>query len=328
MQCPNLEHLAWTPIHSMPFTSLVFHLTTLPRGEPCRIASLDFTNTDLADKDFALVLSCIPTLRRLIAIESPFAEMCCLQVVYFMSETLEELDLRNCVSVTSAFIQLILLTCKRMKRFRADQLDAGIMVARPADYKTTSSSQLQTSEEARSWISSIRNASAAISSPPSSSSHQISEMTSLHMDWTWACTGLEELELTFRELGNYGDSVTDVLFDQLAALTQLQKLVLGWHHDSSKKKGLLPEPLLDTQLATLDLSLRCGGLSKLRTLTNLRDFDVQHVDLMAMTIEDVLWMGEHWKSLRRLRGALTADKTEEDRIRAALAKDYLHITLL
>lgn len=126
--------------------------------------------------------------------------------------------------------------------------------------------------------------------------------------------GLQELGLTLCDMGD-GVENGHVLYNQLALLTELQKLELGWQSTASDKKSR----------TTLDLTLK-GGLGKLRTLTKLRALDVRGLGSLSWTVEDVRWMGEHWKSLRRLRWTRTEDKGEKARIRELLWEEYPGIT--
>ncbi|KAI7822841.1 hypothetical protein BC939DRAFT_452741 [Gamsiella multidivaricata] len=330
-QCPNLEHFAWISSQASLFNSLMFHITTLPEEEPCRIVSLDLSYTDMYDKDFAQVLSCFPRLKRLIAVASLFGESCSEQVVYFMSETLEELDVRCCRNASSALIQVILMLCKNLKRFRADHFSARVMAALP-NQEIALWPQLRLFQEARTWFASSMIMSVA-SVPNPEAGSQGSEGTStpgggLRSEWIWACVGLEELELGVNDLGDDDDSMVDVLCSQLGALIHLRRLVLGWRCAAAIKIQYKGTRLANERkkVATLDLGLS-GGLSKLGSLTKLRVLDVRKMDRLSLTVRDVRWVGQHWRSLRRIYGRLIEGSEESANILQLLRTDYPHICL-
>ncbi|KAG0209064.1 hypothetical protein BGX28_000164 [Mortierella sp. GBA30] len=318
-RCPSIEHFAWDPYQANLTGSVLFHFMTLSKATQALLVSLDFSNTNVSDKDFSILLSCMPGLKRLLAAKSPFGERCCEQVSVFMHDTLEELDLRACPFVASPMLQAILRSCKSLKRFRGDELCVRDMI------------------EPRSGNSAWpRWRFTPVTNPPpdrpSSADIQLSE-------WNWGCVALEELELGFKGIEDCvsNKDAMDVIYGQLALLGQLRKLVLEWRRPAQRDHSALsamipilhPSPLAPSQETSvtrpvsLDLSLS-SGLPRLEVLHKLMVLDISRVDGVELEAEDVFWMGEHWKSLRRVRGTLTTNKNEEARIREVLTR-YPHI---
>ncbi|KAF9993997.1 hypothetical protein BGZ65_010414, partial [Modicella reniformis] len=126
-QCPHLDQLAWISFQDAHVTSLLFHMTT--QSEPCRIRSLDFTGTPMTDRELSTILSCVPNLQCLIVPRSLFAELCCEQVVNFLDDTIEELDLKGCPAMTKHLVQILLLICKRLKRFQTGLFSPSVFLA-------------------------------------------------------------------------------------------------------------------------------------------------------------------------------------------------------
>ncbi|KAF9414089.1 hypothetical protein BGZ76_004924, partial [Entomortierella beljakovae] len=94
---------------------------------------------------------------------------------------------------------------------------------------------------------------------------------------------------------------------QLSRLTRLKKLDistqfwqanLGYH--------------LDLRLATKDY-----GLQQLSTLKELEEFSFQHTRQWLREV-DIRWMVENWPKLKRLRGALHTDSTENVKLEGLL----------
>ena len=376
-QCPNLEHLAWTSTQATPLIALLVHITTQPELELRQITSIDFTDSLMSDKDLATILSCLPNLRRLIVPWSLFGELCCEQLVNFLADTIEELDLNGCPAMTQDLTQLILILCNQLKQFRASTFSPSVMVLPqseiPSKYQlkhfridrpkfmlpgefqerrgafrsgrlTLHSGRtpapkrpLSAPRPPQRRTAVLSRLNPAFGSPLSpqlrptgapgdgdddngytdSDSDSLSRneptmvLETPQQEWTWACLGLQELELTLCPFGDRKEEVINVFFDQLALLTELRKLVLSCH-------SIVCDGLSEV---ALDLTLG-GGLGKLRTLTKLRAFDVREVNPLSWMVEDVRWMGEHWKSLRRLHWDMLEDKDEEARIQELLRSEY------
>ncbi|KAF9181269.1 DNA mismatch repair ATPase msh1 [Haplosporangium sp. Z 11] len=186
-QCPNLEHLAWRLVQANAAQSFIFHFSTLPLDQPCRIVSLDLTGANVMDSDFASILTCLTTVKRVIATKSAFGKQSCERVIISMVRSLEELDLRKCPFVASPMIHAILMACKNLKRFRGDGLSIQDMI-KPRNPK----------DRWPQWR--------YISFTGQFDDSTASAYTD---DWQWSCTGLEELELTFKELDHHLDNSVD-----------------------------------------------------------------------------------------------------------------------
>ncbi|KAF9181999.1 hypothetical protein BGZ51_005026 [Haplosporangium sp. Z 767] len=300
-QCPNLEHLAWRLVQANAAQSFIFHFSTLPLDQPCRIVSLDLTGANVMDSDFASILTCLTTVKRVIATKSAFGKQSCERVIISMVRSLEELDLRKCPFVASPMIHAILMACKNLKRFRGDGLSIQDMI-KPRNPK----------DRWPQWR--------YISFTGQFDDSTASAYTD---DWQWSCTGLEELELTFKELDHHLDNSVDVVYGQLAALNRLKRLAISWHSEDECRSfipSFQPRRRMDLLVG--------NGLERLSTLTSLRELDIRGIDHLRMTVREVEWMGEHWKSLRTIRGKMTVDMNEEAMIWRMLDVRYPHIKYL
>ncbi|KAG0254235.1 hypothetical protein BG011_005882 [Mortierella polycephala] len=288
-QCPNLEHLTWSLIQDIPAQPFIFHLSTLPLDRPCRIVSLDLVGANVMDSDFASILNCLSNVKRVIATESAFGEQSCERVIVSTAGSLEELDLRKCLFVSSPMIHAILMACKNLKRFWADDLSVQDMI-KPRNPK----------DRWPQW----KYISYTVPLDPRLDDSIVATYTD---DWQWSCTGLEELELTFKELGHHLDNSVDVVYDQLAALIRLKRLAISWRSEDEKRTIFIPS---SQPRRRLDF-LVGNGLERLSTLTSLRELDIRGIDQLRMTVKEAEWMVEHWKSLRIIRGKMTVDMNEE-----------------
>ncbi|KAG0310639.1 hypothetical protein BGZ99_000257 [Dissophora globulifera] len=325
LQCPNLEHLAWTPTLAITYQLLLFHLVTLSDEQtPCRIVSVDLTGTDVSDGELASLLNCLHKLQRLIVPWSSFGEKSCQQVVWFLRDTLEELDVRSCSALTTGMLQLVLMTCGKLKRLKAQSFCASILEKRTQDLHTLSNGVRIPLDDINNdgydggmtlqLLASLNDSDQFQTSPAILDSIQ---------SWTWACTGLEELELDVHGLGSSSDTIVSTFLTQLSALISLQRLVLSWSSSESHAHE-----------ASLDLTLRGGGdgggLAKLKTLTRLRHYDVQNVNLLRMDVDDFRWIGTHWTSLRTVRTAWVdyEDVETKSKIQHLLRTEFPHVALV
>ncbi|KAG0380216.1 hypothetical protein BGX24_009553 [Mortierella sp. AD032] len=221
----------------------MFHLVTLEADQLARMTSLDVSHIDLFDKQLATVLSSGLRLVRLIAVHSPFGDFCADQVVCAMAETLEELDVREChLLVQNPMVQLMLVACRKLKVFRADEISVNDM--NKSTFLNNSSSWSPTARFSRPSLTSTSPSGygsgsgamtgyiATVSAPtsaPLSSMRMLSKL--MQRDWQWACVELEELDVTF--VGSIVQSQMDglpLVYSQLAQLTELRRLSFGWKH--------------------------------------------------------------------------------------------------
>ncbi|KAG0316785.1 hypothetical protein BGZ99_006665 [Dissophora globulifera] len=273
-----------------------------------------------------------------------------------MLDTLEELDLSLCPLLPTSITQVIMLTCRKLKRFKARNFHASVLDRRPHDLENISNAAYDPSrigyrlsnnytsshvydndddDDARysdededeerelTWhlLTSLNSPGQSQVSPPPFDSVR---------NWTWACTSLEELELHVKSPGGHSDTNVTAFLTQLSELTNLQKLILGWSSDIRQLPSDWPNEFASAE-ARLDLTLRGsgGGLAKLHTLTRLKYFDVQSIDLLDMDTDDFRWMGTHWTSLRTVRTSWVndEDKSKEIKIRHLLLNEFPHIAL-
>lgn len=242
--CPNLEHLAWRPLDNTPLNPFMFHLVTLAPDRLARITSLDVSQTDLFDKQLATILSSGLRLTRLVAIHSPFGAYCADQVVCSMADTLEELDIRQChLMVQNPMLQIMLMTCKRLRYFRADEISVNDM-SKNTFFSDPSSAWSQprfarpgSSNTAGSPMTGGGMVVPAPTSAPLSSMRMMGK--AMQGEWQWACFELEELDVTF--VGNYLQPHSiltglPLVYSQLAQLTELRRLVYGWKNSSDERR--------------------------------------------------------------------------------------------
>ncbi|KAK3837772.1 MAG: hypothetical protein JOS17DRAFT_731809 [Linnemannia elongata] len=241
-KCPNLEHLAWRPSDSTPLNQFMFHLVTLAPDRLARITSLDVSHTDLFDKQLAMILSSGLQLTRLIAVHSPFGDYCADQVVCSMADTLEEVDIRHCHHmVQNPMVQIMLMTCERLRCFRADEISVNDM-----SKNTFFSNPASVWSQPRFARPGSFNAAGgplagggvvvpAPTSAPLSSMRMMGK--AMQGEWHWACLELEELDITFVG-GNLQQHLIltglPLVYSQLAQLTELRRLVYGWRSNSDE----------------------------------------------------------------------------------------------
>ncbi|KAG0312102.1 hypothetical protein BGZ97_011447 [Linnemannia gamsii] len=283
-KCPNLEHLAWRPLDSTPLNPFMFHLVTLAPDRLARITSLDVSQTDLFDKQLATILSSGLRLTRLIAVHSPFGAYCADQVVCSMADTLEELDVRQChLMVQNPMVQIILMTCRRLRYFRADEISVNDMSRTIFSCSPTSVwSQPRLARRSTSngpGGSSINGGGGGGGGGggsglvvPSPASVPLSSMRLLGKvmqgKWQWACLDLEELDVTFvgdvMFIGSHPQQHTllnglPLVYSQLAQLTELRRLVFGWKNSSDERRlSLSPGSGFGSVDSAIDQSLSKG----------------------------------------------------------------------
>ncbi|KAF9155350.1 hypothetical protein BG015_010196 [Linnemannia schmuckeri] len=243
-KCPNLEHLAWRPLDSTPLNPFMFHLVTLAPDRLAKITSLDVSQTDLFDKQLATILSSGLRLTRLIAVHSPFGAYCADQVVCSMAETLEELDVRQChLMVQNPMIQIMLMTCRRLRSFRADEISVNDMSKSSFFCNPTSAwSQPRFARPASSTTtgSPVAGAGMVVPAPtsaPLSSMRMLGKL--MQGEWQWACLELEELDVTFVGSNLQQHLLLNglpLVYSQLAQLTELRRLVYGWKSSSDERR--------------------------------------------------------------------------------------------
>ncbi|KAF9178133.1 hypothetical protein BGZ51_003854 [Haplosporangium sp. Z 767] len=109
---------------------------------------------------------------------------------------------------------------------------------------------------------------------------------------SWACLQLQELQLSITGI-SAERSLEDqaYVYDQLSRLTELQILSLGGNGMST---------WLRTE--TLELSLQ-SGFDRLRTLKELRVFNFSYM-AHDLGMDEVEFMMEHWKRLRKVVGTI------------------------
>ncbi|KAF9549218.1 hypothetical protein EC957_004518 [Mortierella hygrophila] len=240
--CPNLEHLAWLPLDSTPLNPFMFHFVTLAPERLARITSLDVSQTDLVDKQLAMILTSGLQLTRLIAVHSPFGTYCADQVVCSMADTLRELDIRQChLMVQNPMVQTILMTCKRLRYFRADEISVNDMrkntfFSNPASAWSPPRFARPGSFNAAGGPMAGRGMVVPVpTSAPLSSMRMLGK--AMQGEWLWACLELEELDVTFVGSNLHQHSLSAgmaLVYSQLAQLTELRRLDYGWKSSSDE----------------------------------------------------------------------------------------------
>ncbi|KAF8943027.1 hypothetical protein BGZ47_005902 [Haplosporangium gracile] len=243
-KCPNLEHLAWLPLDNTPLKPFMFHLVTLAPDRLARITSLDVSQTDLFDKPLATILSSGLRLTRLIAVHSPFGAYCADQVVCSMAETLEELDVRQChLMVQNPMVQIMLMTCRRLRYFRADEILVNDMskstfICNPVSvWSRPRFASLASSNATGNPVAGVAMTVAASYSASLLSMRMLGK--AMQGEWQWACLELEELDVTFVGSNLQQHLLLNglpLVYSQLAQLTELRQLVYGWKNSSDERR--------------------------------------------------------------------------------------------
>ncbi|KAK3844296.1 MAG: hypothetical protein J3R72DRAFT_488714 [Linnemannia gamsii] len=119
----------------------------------------------------------------------------------------------------------------------------------------------------------------------------------------WACRGLKHLQVTF-DSDPYSPEADTILFEQLSRLTSLEEINIS-RYSLSPFRGPIVEPSPQWRLDS--------GLALLFTLTRLEAFWLNDAD-QDLREEDVEWMLNHWKALRKMSG----DFSKETRVQRQL----------
>ncbi|KAF9141313.1 hypothetical protein BGX30_005032 [Mortierella sp. GBA39] len=238
-KCPNLEHLAWRPLNSTPLNPFMFHFVTLAPDRLARMTSLDVSQSDLVDKQLAMILTSGLQLTRLIAVHSPFGTYCADQVVCSMADTLEELDIRQCdLMVQNPMVQTMLMTCKRLRYFRADEISVNDMSKNTFFSNPATAWSPPRSARPGSSNAAIAGRGMVVPVPtsaPLSSMRMLGK--AMQGEWQWACLELEELDVTFVGSNLLQHSLSAgmaLVYSQLAQLTELRRLEYGWKSSSDE----------------------------------------------------------------------------------------------
>ncbi|KAF9348192.1 hypothetical protein BGX26_000376, partial [Mortierella sp. AD094] len=183
------------------------------------------------------------------------------------AETLEVLQFRDEVRVSSEGIELILTMCSNLKTFSVE--------SKP----NNSDSAVGVASGLNAWRN-VQNGSHCAD---------------------WVCLQLEDLEITFLDVRNrnYGqkeemntNAGINRAYKQIGRLSKLRRLRLGWH----------PNQIASYQ-ANTDMSIT-SGLEQMEGSKELRELDITCIDKANVRQEEVAWMAENWPKLRRTKGLL------------------------
>ncbi|KAG0343313.1 hypothetical protein BG004_005411, partial [Podila humilis] len=294
----------------------------LSRMETCPITHLDISQSTLLDTEIAALLVHLPRLVSLIAQRTKIGRR---TIEYLTtgprSSVLQELDLTDIESGqeeqqqqqqqeeeneegggspsninSTCYIQEVLRCCSGLIRFRATSLKALDMVS-----SLLTSSKV---EESPSWscfgleelyLSIIEVPSSTSSTTSSSSSYDpfatttsSSSTSSLTSTSTSPSSSAAANQISHRR-------IQSAIYCVLSKLTQLRVLSLGG--DSTCSTWF--------RTGTLELSLD-SGLSKLATLSRLREFNFSYME-HKLTMVEVEWMMKHWPCLRKVTGTIAPD---------------------
>ncbi|KAG0365244.1 hypothetical protein BC939DRAFT_476882 [Gamsiella multidivaricata] len=263
------------------------HLASVELEVSCpNITHLDLSWSTLKDQEIAAMLEYLPHLISFHAQRTNIGETTVAMLTNPTSrikDQLQELDLVDAREMQSAWIQRLLCSCSGLRRFRATKMNARDIVH------------------------------AAVSATVESNNHS---STTLSIPVSgWGCLQLQELQLsiiglpTTRSQSSYSRLPSSpyvcqqqlVIYEQLSRLTQLQVLSLGGNCMSTWFR-----------IGTLDLSLR-SGFGQLRTLKELQVFNFSYM-AHDLGMNEVEFMMEHWKKLRRVVGTVGVG-LDEDRDR-------------
>ncbi|KAF9585734.1 hypothetical protein BGW38_000996 [Lunasporangiospora selenospora] len=323
--CPNLTHLAWNTTGSIPSHSFLRYLSM--RNPQCPIECLDLSGTALTDGELANILSHLTLLKRFYAAQSFVSGLCC-HFITTSKTDLEELILRGCTLLESSMIQSLLMSLPKLRRFAGYVLKTDDMNPPLTASKSLPLPKLIQNLGKRSLVSSMRllvptgsSSVAGISNggPTESTSPRVNDSQDGEWSSKWVCLELEELDVTFSGFQDPSTNGMQIIFEQLSALTMLRKLVLrDYCSYSSFVSQKVPTTTLGPQMRIYK------GMSKLAPLKQLRMLDVQWIPL-DMTLDDVKWMVQQWPRLRHIRGVLTCNPREYNRIEQFLEQDYPEI---
>ncbi|KAF9977190.1 hypothetical protein BGZ75_010370 [Mortierella antarctica] len=189
--------------------------------------------------------------------------------------SLERLDLRQCNSIDSQHLQLLLTSCPNLISFEA----------------------MSTTLQPNTFDPRI----------------DIQDLPVHSRTPAWACRGLRVLHIGFSGFSNlaenhrrYAQPYVDYIYNQLAELTELRILHLGGEIPISSSsppivsttESMFPE---SSPAWAFDLSLN-SGLGKLATLQELRTLNVQKLRHHRIGRAEAEWVSSHWPRLRTFYG--------------------------
>ncbi|CAO3566629.1 unnamed protein product [Mortierella alpina] len=179
--------------------------------------------------------------------------------------SLERLDLRQCSSVESQHLQLLLTSCPNLTSFEV----------------------MSTSVQPNAFEPRI----------------DIKDLPVLSGTPAWACRGLRVLHIGFSGFSRLAEgrsrcaqAYVDYIYDQLAHLTELRVLHLGGEISNSTSSSSESSPAW-----AFDFSLK-SGLAKLATLQELRTLNVQRLRHHRIGRAEAEWVLTHWPRLRTFHG--------------------------
>ncbi|KAF9569941.1 hypothetical protein EC968_002419 [Mortierella alpina] len=302
---PNLRSLTWRRCTKLLADSWLS--SSLPI--PAKLTRLDVAHSHISDKDMERLLGMMPNLTALNVRSKPFGFQSCLRLLQSQaqasSETeMVELDLVDCSELSSTMIQKLMSSLPRLKVFGASKLEASDIVnaflLSTAVGPESSSSTTSTSSEMK-----VMHATRAQGLLSDLSAGVISAGAFMRApSESWACLGLESLELSIVGLYRCDEPgpalARDLVYEQLAQLVNLRVLILG------ENVGSVQPPahyMLDWTLL--------NGLSKLARLRRLQELDIRGLRA-KMGMEEVKWMAHSWQHLRKLTGVLCYDANKNE----------------
>ncbi|KAF9188116.1 hypothetical protein BGZ51_000833 [Haplosporangium sp. Z 767] len=118
VQCPSLKHITWIRVgHIIPI-EMLGPLWTMSKR---KLESLDISNGIMDDDKIALTLNKLPSLTSFVA-RASLVGSDSLSAIDSLKETIEVIDLVNCVQVTPEMVNQILSTCTALRSLSADRL--------------------------------------------------------------------------------------------------------------------------------------------------------------------------------------------------------------
>ncbi|KAF8924005.1 hypothetical protein BGZ58_002286 [Dissophora ornata] len=272
-QSPKLKTLSWR--RSARFLSQAWLSGSL--AVPAGLTKLDIGHSHIDDVDMATLLSLTPNLRALNARGTPFGTRSALQLLESpeMVDQMEELELLECMNLSSAMVQTFLRTLHNLRKFSASRVEA-------ADIART-----------------YRNAGNNFIAIPTSVPIQ---RLGREPSPTWGCLGLEVLELgivgLYRCRSPGPVEARSFIYEQLEQLTQLQVLTLSENSSLARESDYLLDLRLDSELYLL------------RGLKRLRELNVMGLR-PKMQMDDIRWIATEWVGLKKLRGKLNCVDDED-----------------
>ncbi|KAF9088495.1 hypothetical protein BGX23_007309 [Mortierella sp. AD031] len=214
-------------------------------------------------------------------------------------DSLGELDLRLCSSVTGAMVQQVLASCPGLKSIAADSIHASDIWN--GDHWVCLDLQ--------SWTVFIDLSVSAQSSSSSSGNHP-------HVSRRQGNDRRHRAQKDESNVDKDQERLQQRVFERLSTLTNLR------HLDLDRQYPLTGRALKAVE--TLDWRLR-RGLDRLGSLSHLSTLSLSSHQTMNMSKSAAVWMIEHWPNLEAVRGRLGERKADHKEVAMLFQRNGIKI---